>query len=414
MKPQHHIATKEFTLLMALLMSIVAISIDALLPALGVIGGELGIQNANHIQLVIVCIFLGMSVGQLIAGPLSDAKGRKPILYGGILLYLVGAVICYLARDFDTLLLGRIIQGLGVSGPYVTAVSVVRDKFAGAQMAKVMSLVMMIFIMVPALAPSLGQAVLHFAGWRAIFLMYLGYSIAIGLWIMLRLEETLPSERRIPMKAHAFWLGFKIVIKNRTTILYTLAMGLCFGCLIGYLGASQQIFQNQFGVGEKFPLYFGGLALMLGVASLINSKIVARFGMRPICQVTMGTMAITSMLFVALHLILGSVSLVVFVVYLAILFFSFGLMFGNLNAVAMEPMGAVAGMASAITGAISSVISLTLGTVIGQAYDNTVLPIALGFAVLTTLGTLLLRVEYLWHRKHPLLASTDNANMFAH
>lgn len=390
------ISSKEFTLLMALLISIVAISIDALLPALGILGAELGVTHPNQVQLVIGCIFAGMAVGQLIAGPLSDALGRKPVLFAGIALYLVGSIVCYLAPDMQQLLLGRVIQGLGVAGPYVTAMSVVRDKYAGRDMAKVMSLIMMIFILVPAIAPTLGQAVLHIAEWRAIFIMYIAYAILIGGWIALRLEETLPPTRRLPMKAAAFAHGLRTILSNRTTTLYMLCMGLCFGSFIGYLGASQQIFQDQFGVGEAFALYFGGLALVLGVASLTNSRIVGKVGMRTICLRAMATIVLASAVFFALHFV-TAITLPMFVIYAAVLFFAFGLMFGNLNAIALEPMGDIAGMAAAITGAVSSVLSLGLGTAIGQMYDNTLLPITAGFLGLGSLTWLIMWSEKRWH-----------------
>lgn len=382
---------------MALLMSIVAISIDALLPALGVLGKDLAVAHPNQVQLVIGCIFAGMAIGELIAGPLSDAMGRKPILYAGIALYLAGSVFCYFAGDFGLLMAGRFVQGLGVAAPYVTAVSVVRDKYSGRDMARVMSLIMMIFILVPAIAPSLGQVVMHVAGWRAIFLLYIGYSIAIGLWIMLRLEETLPPARRIRMEWRAFAHGFRIITGNRTTTIYTLCMGLCFGSFIGYLGASQQIFQDQFGVGEAFSLYFGGLALVLGVASLLNSHVVVWLGMRNICLYAMGSIVLASALFLLLHGLVDSITLPMFLAYAALLFFAFGLMFGNLNAIAMEPMGEVAGMAAAITGAVSSIISLTLGTLIGQMYNNTLIPITCGFLGLGSIAWLLMRLEKRWH-----------------
>lgn len=388
-----HKATKEFTLLMALLMSIVAISIDALLPALGIIGRDLSVINPNQVQLLIGCIFGGMAIGQLVAGPLSDAMGRKPILYVGLTLYLAGSVFCYVADSFLLLLIGRFIQGLGAAAPYVTTISVVRDKFSGRNMASVMSLVMMIFILVPAIAPSLGQAILHLTDWRTIFLFYIVYSIIIGLWIMLRLEETLPASHRVPHKWSAVAHGFRIVISNHTTIMYTLCMGLCFGCLIGYLSASQQIFQEHFGAGEAFPLYFGGLALVLGIASLLNSKIVGKIGMRNICTHAMVTIIIASAVFLALHWVIDDVTLPMFVVYAAVLFFSFGMMFGNLNAITMEPMGEVAGMASAITGAVSSIISLVLGTLIGQMYNNTLIPITSGFLICSSIVYILMRIE---------------------
>lgn len=390
------ISEKEFTLLMALLMSVVAISIDALLPSLGMIGAELGVTDTNRTQFLISFIFAGMAVGQLVAGPLSDAMGRKPVLYAGLALYLVGSLACWLAQDFNLLLAGRCLQGLGVACPYVTAISVIRDKYAGRDMARIMSLIMMIFILVPAVAPSLGLGIVSLSGWRAIFLFYIFYAVAIGGWIALRLEETLPPERRVPLTPRAFGHGLRIVLGNRTTTSYMLAMGLTFGGLIGYLGASRQIFQDQFHAGASFALYFGGLALLLGVASMLNSHFVGRWGMRNICSWAAAAMVAASALFLAVQALVP-VTLPMFVIYAGLLFFAFGLMFGNLNAIAMEPMGEVAGMASAIIGATSSVISLALGTLIGQLYDNTLRPIALGFFLLGLVSWLLMHSERRWH-----------------
>lgn len=397
MRKSLSISDKEFTLLMALLMSVTAITIDALLPALGIIGAELGVAHPNQVQLIIGFIFAGMAIGQLIAGPCSDAFGRKPVLFVGTALYLVGSVYCYLSEDFTHLLVGRFVQGLGVAAPYVTSVSVVRDRFSGRDMARVMSLVMMIFILVPAVAPSLGQAVMHLADWRAIFVLYIGYALLIGGWIMLRLEETLPKEQRIPLTAKAFGHGLRVIIGNRTTRIYTLCMGLVFGSFIGYLGASQQIFQDQFGTGEAFSLYFGGLALVLGVASLVNSRIVVRLGMRLISHRAMGMVVLASAVFLGLHYAVESVTLPMFVAYATVLFFCFGMMFGNLNAIAMEPMGEVAGMASALIGASSSVLSLILATFIGQQYDNTLIPITSGFLILGALSWVLMKHEQRVH-----------------
>ena len=273
----------EFTILMALLMSIIAISIDALLPALGVIATEFHIASRNHVQYVIGFLFIGMAVGQLLCGPLSDALGRKKILYVGIGLYLIGSAICFMAQDFSILLAGRLIQGVGVAGPYVSAMSIVRDRYTGRDMARIMSIIMMIFITVPAIAPSLGQAILFLASWRAVFVLYIVYSIAIGVWLSFRLEETLPPEKRIPFHVGNIIDGFREVISNRTTVGYMICMGICFGSFIGYLNSSQQIFQIQFHVGKIFTVYFGLLALILGVASLLNSYFVERLGMRYIC-----------------------------------------------------------------------------------------------------------------------------------
>lgn len=373
--------SREFTLLMALLMSIVAISIDALLPALGIIAGDLNLANPNHAQYLIVGIFGGMAVGQLIAGPLSDALGRKPILYGGIALYLVGSVICYCANTLEGLLVGRVVQGLGVSGPYVSAVSIVRDKFAGRQMAKIMSLIMIIFMAVPAIAPSIGQAVLLYTSWHGIFVLYIVYAIVVGTWIFFRLEETLPKEHRIPFHVRNILDGFREVFTTRSTMCYMVCMGFCFGGLMAYLNSSQQIFQDQFGAGKMFSVYFGGLAVMIAISSLANSRLVERLGMRYISLRAFTSIVAVSVVFLAMHAFVD-IQLWMFLAYAAVLFFCFGLIFGNLNALAMEPMGHIAGIASAITGSVSSMMSLTIGAVIGQMYNGTLVPIVIGFIIL--------------------------------
>jgi MFS transporter, DHA1 family, multidrug resistance protein len=395
-----HASAKEFTVLMALLMSIVAISIDALLPALGIVSADLQIENRNHAQYLVGFIFIGMAIGQLVAGPLSDALGRKKVLYFGIAVYLAGSVICFVAGTLDMLLLGRFVQGLGVAGPYVSAVSIVRDKYSGREMARVMSVIMMIFILVPAIAPSVGQGILYVASWRYIFVLYIVYSILIALWLFLRLEETLPPEKRIAFSAANIKHGFREVIRHPVTISYTICMGICFGSFFGYLNSSQQIFQTQFNTGEMFTVYFGVLALVLGIASLLNSRFVERLGMRYICVCSFAAIIVASALFLGLHFV-TDIRLWMFLLYAAVLFFSFGLVFGNLNALAMEPMGHIAGIASAIIGCVSSVLSMTLGAFIGQLYNNTLIPVAMGFLVL---GLIALAFLFYAEYKRPLIS----------
>lgn len=372
---------KEFTVLMALLMSIVAISIDALLPALGIIADELRLTDPNHAQYLLSLIFVGLAVGQLIAGPLSDAWGRKKILYCGIGLYLFGTVICLFADRFAPMLAGRMIQGLGVAGPYVCAVSIVRDKYSGAHMARIMSLIMMIFIIVPAIAPTLGQAILLAASWRGIFVLYLVYALVITALLYFRLEETLPPDQRVPFTPKNLAHGLREVIGSRVTTSYTMCMGMLFGAFIGYLNSSQQIFQIQFHTGKMFTVYFGLLAIVFGAASLVNSLLVERVGMRKLCYLAISGMVGVSAVFLLLHAFM-TITLWMFLIYAAVLFFNFGIAFGNFNALAMEPMGHIAGLASAIIGAVSSVISITLGTMIGQMYDGTLVPVTAGFLLL--------------------------------
>lgn len=381
---------KEFIVLMAFLMSVVAISIDAMLPALGIIGQNFGVTNANHTQYIVGGIFVGMAAGQLFWGPLSDALGRKKVLYSGIVIYLIGSLVCYLAPTFPLLLVGRLIQGVGVAAPYVTSVSVVRDKYAGRQMARIMSVVMMIFILVPAIAPSLGQGILYFASWREIFLMYLIYAVMITIWIWFRLPETLTPEHRNPLTRSMIAHGFREVLSNRVTVGYTFCMGICFGSFLGYLNSSQQIFHEQFGTGDKFAIYFGCLALVLGVASLTNSRFVEKLGMYFISVRAFSVIVLASAIFLGVQMIVPEIKLWMFLSYAVVLFFSFGLVFGNLNATAMEPMGHIAGIASAIIGSVSSLISMSIGAFIGQLYNGTLVPMTIGFLVLGSISTMII------------------------
>ena len=282
-------------------------------------------------------------------------------------------------------MLGRLLQGLGVAGPQIAAMSLVRDMFKGAQMARTMSLVMMIFVLVPAIAPTLGQAVMLFSHWRGIFEMYLCYALILLVWVSLRLKETLPREKRITLTALSFYDGFKEVLTHRATASYTICMGLFFGGFIGYLNSSQQIFQVQFHTGTLFSVYFGVLALVLGFSSLINSRIVEKHGTKTIAFRAIVTVVLASIVFLALHAFVN-ITLWMFMSYAVVFFFCFGLLFGNINAMAMEPMGHVAGIASAVIGSLSSIMSMLIGTLIGQLYNNTLIPITVGFIIVGTLA----------------------------
>lgn len=375
-RPQ--VGEKEFIALMAVLMSVVAISIDAMLPALNIMGTELNVTHPNQPQYIISLMFAGMALGQLISGPLSDTVGRKKILFYSMLVYLAGSVVCFFAPSLSAMLVGRFIQGLGASGPYVCTMSIVRDKYSGSGMARVMSLVTMIFIMVPAIAPSLGQAILSFTSWRYIFILYVFYAVGVLVWMSVRLEETLPAAKRIPFKLINLYHGTRTVLRTRSTVCYMVGMGVMFGSMMGYLNSSQQIFQDLFKTGEMFVVYFGGLALTFGVASLLNSRFVVKLGMRHIATRAIYGIVVASALFLALHLVL-EIQLWMFVAFASFVFLNFGFIFGNMNALAMEPMGVIAGIASAIIGSASFAISIVIGTVIGQLYNDTLVPIVAGF-----------------------------------
>jgi DHA1 family bicyclomycin/chloramphenicol resistance-like MFS transporter len=377
------LAFAEFVALMALMTALVALSIDAMLPALSTIASDLGAARANDSQLVISLIFLGLSVGQIVYGPLSDSIGRKRPIYLGIGIYLCGALLCLLATDFRVLLIGRFLQGVGAAGPRSVAVALVRDQYAGRQMARVMSFVMTVFILVPVIAPLLGQGILLVASWRAIFGLYLLLALLVWAWFALRQPETLAVERRIPFQLTRILGAFREVFANRIALGYTIMAGLISGAFVGYLNSSQQIFQEQYALGARFPLYFAVLALALGSASYVNAQLVMRFGMRLLSRWAMIALSLLSLLFFGYAFVMnGQPALVLLMSYLLVSFFAVGILFGNLNALAMEPLGHIAGVGAAVVGSLSTFISTFLGSAIGQSYNGTVLPLVGGFALL--------------------------------
>lgn len=385
LNPTDTLPNKEFIVLMAAIMAVVALSIDAMLPALALIGEDFGLSNPNHSQFIISMVFVGMATGELVCGPLSDALGRKRLLMLSFVLYLAGTAICLSSTSLGQMLIGRFVQGFAGAGPYISTISIVRDRYSGYAMARIMSLVMMIFIMVPVVAPALGQLMMFMGSWRLIFGLLFCYGLAVMLWSLFRLQETLPPERRVPFSAANIKRGALTVLTNRATVSYLICAGLVFGALIGYLNSCLQIFQKMYAVGDAFAFYFGALAFTLGLASLFNSRLVRRFGPHSICITALLCFSACSALLLFAQFFIP-VPLWLFLLYAAIIFFCFGLLFGNLNALAMEPMGHIAGIASALIGAISSVISIATGTLIGQLFNDTLVPMVGGFLVLGLLA----------------------------
>lgn len=377
----------EFVSLMALLISLVALSIDAMLPALTDIGLDLGTTDANQAQLIVSVLFLGLALGQVVYGPLSDAIGRKKPIYAGLAIYFIGTILCVFAESFAAMLVGRFLQGLGVAGPRIVTIALVRDQYEGRAMARIMSLIMAVFIIVPALAPALGQGILELADWRAIFGLLLILAAAAFLWFSLRQPETLPPGRRLPWSARRFATGLLETLRNPKAIGYTITAGLVFSGFIGYLTVAPQIFQAQYGLGAQFPLYFGALALAIGAAALLNARMVMKYGMQLLSHRALQAQCIVSVLFFAYAWFSSDgLPLWALMVWGSAAFFCQGLLFGNLNAMAMEPLGHIAGIGAAVIGTLTSIISLALGTIIGQAYDGTVLPLIGGFSVLGLAG----------------------------
>lgn len=382
----------EFLALMATLTALVALSIDMVLPALPAIGATLGVQRANDNQLVISLLFLGFGLGQLFYGPLSDNAGRKPAVYVGLGLFISGCLLALLSRTFSMMLAGRFLQGLGVAGPRTMTIALVRDRFEGRAMARVMSLIMAVFILVPVIAPTLGQAVLGLSGWRTIFGLYATMGLVACAWFGLRQHETLSVERRIPFSLARMADAAREVLTHRLAVGYTLAAGLVFGAFLGYLTSVQQILQQQYALGTRFPLYFAMLALALGGASFLNSWLVMRHGMRRLSGWSLRAICAASIFFAGVAVARsGQPPLWTFMAYLMSSFFGIGLLFGNLNALAMQPLGHIAGTGAALVGALSTLISLVLGTSIGQSYNGTVLPLVGGFAISSALAIMVMR-----------------------
>lgn len=373
----------EFVIIASLMTSLVALSIDAMLPALPEISASLGVENPNDRQLVISTLFLGLAVGQMFFGPLSDTIGRKPAIYAGFALYIGGAVLSAVAVSFPVLLAGRLLQGIGVSGPRAITLALVRDRYEGRLMAKVMSFVMTVFILVPMLAPALGQIILQFADWRAIFVSFVLIALVTVIWFALRMPETLPPQYRAPFSPERIYHASREVISNRVALGYTVSAGLIGGAFLGYLNSAQQILQEQYALGELFPIIFALIALSIGLASFMNSRLVMRFGMRFLVNASLRWIVLMAAFGILVAAVTsGQPPLWFLLAYLLLSFFGVGILFGNQNALAMEPLGRLAGIGAAVVGSLSTLIQVPLGTFIGQNYNGTVLPLMLGIGIL--------------------------------
>lgn len=290
------------------------------------------------------------------------------------------------------MLAGRIMQGVGVAGPRIVGIALIRDQYEGRAMARVMSFIMTVFILVPIVAPAFGQAILIVAHWRAIFGIYLGLALMILAWFALRQPETLAPNRRIPFSLTRIGAAIREIAGHRTAFGYTITAGFVMGAFIGYLNSAQQIFQTQYGLGQLFPLIFAVLAFSLGCASFFNSRLVMRYGMRLLCfSALLAITGLSAIFFVIAYIQAGHPPLWGVIVYLLLSFFCVGILFGNLNALAMEPLGHIAGVGAAVVGSVSTFISLLLGTLIGQSYNGTVLPLVGGFALLGAASLVVMR-----------------------
>jgi DHA1 family bicyclomycin/chloramphenicol resistance-like MFS transporter len=339
----------EFVILVSMMMSLTALSIDAMLPALAQIGSDLNVQTANGRQLVISVIFLGLAVGQLFFGPLSDKTGRKPAIYAGLACFMAGSLVSMFAISFPMMLFGRLLQGAGISAPRTVTL-------------------------------------------RSIFGSFLLLTLIILVWFAFRMPETLASEKRAPFSWSRIVITTREIIRIRPALGYTVTAGLVSGAFIGYLNSAQQIFQEQYALGELFPLYFAIISLSVGLASILNTRLVMRIGMRLLVRWSLLIIFSLSIAALAIALVTaGHPPLWLLMAYLMMSLFCIGILFGNMNSLAMEPLGDVAGIGAAVVGALSTLISMMLGTLIGQNYNGTILPVVAGLAILAGLAMVVVR-----------------------
>jgi DHA1 family bicyclomycin/chloramphenicol resistance-like MFS transporter len=372
----------SYLAIMALLTSIGALTTDIMPPALGVIGRDLGVGDINNTTLIVTAFFLGMAIGQLVVGPLADSYGRKPVVLVGYALFIIGCLLSMVAESWTLMVVARIFQGVAAAAPRVIAVAIVRDEYTGRVMARIMSIIMAVFILTPIMAPLLGQGLIYIGGWRATFAGLILVALPTAWWFHRSIPETLPPARRRPFTLRAIGRGIVQICRSRVTVVYMLAMGLIAGPFIGYLGTARQIFQDVYGVGDMFVVYFAVGSISAGVASLLNARLVMRHGMRRLTGIAIAALTFLSAGLWGWVAFGGVPGFGVFMGWQIAAIFCIGMIFGNVQALAMEPLGHIAGLGAAIFGAVSTFISLPLSWMVSGYFDGTIIPLIRGFAVM--------------------------------
>ena len=388
----------EFVALMALMMGLTALTVDIMLPALADIGQALRIAEPNDRQLVITYYLVGFAFGQIIFGPISDRLGRKKPLAAGLIIFAIADVVAFASTSATTLFIARAVQGFGAAAPRVIALAIIRDRYAGRQMAQVMSFVIMVFVIMPIVAPMLGQSVMQFVVWRGVFAVLLAVALVTLAWSALRLRETVRegSHPAVPLLAAA-----RTILFSRQTVGYAIAFGFYFGIMMSYIASSEQIFVDVYQLGHAFPAVFASVASMMIVASFLNSRLVIHFGMRRVSHASM-------LAFVCVCAAMGLAGfpahppLLVFCAFMMATFFCFGLIAPNFNALAMEPMGSIAGTASSFIGFYTTGAGAIFGWMVGQSFDGSVRPLMIGFSLLaaSSLAVVLITERFKLFQSH--------------
>lgn len=388
----------EFVALMAMLAATVALSIDGMLPALPQIAEQLSPDDINQAQLIVTSFVLGMGLGTFVTGPLSDTFGRKPVMLWGSVLYIVSAVVASRAQSLEVLLAARVCQGLGAAGPRVVAMAVIRDLYAGRGMAQIVSFVMIVFSLVPAIAPLLGSIVIDIWNWRAVFYGFVAFSAISALWVAIRLPETLAPENRRSLRIDALRGAVVEMVVHPVVRISIAVQALSFGMLFALLSSIQQIFDITFGRAESFPLWFGAVAIVAASSGLLNARLVMRLGMMLLVRAMLLAQVFLSaaMILVAIAAANGHVSndlyFGAFVLWQVSLFFQAGMTIGNLNAIAQEPMGHIAGMAASVISSVATVCGVILAVPVGLLFDGTALPLSVSIFLQAAVGLALMRL----------------------
>ena len=379
-RPGRTLGRMEFTSLLAMSMALAALGIDVMLPAFGAIREDLGLAaDSTAVAGLVTAYFLGLAAGQLVYGPLADRYGRRPALYLGFSVYAFGALAAALSPTLTLLYVSRFVWGLGAAGPRVLTLAVVRDTSQGEEMARAMSFIMAVFILVPVLAPALGALIVSVASWRWLFAFCMVAVLTMALWAR-RLPETLHEEHRLELRFSRVRRAAMVVVSDRQTVAYTLAMTALFGVFTSYLGSAEIIFVGTYDQGTAFPLIFGGLAAVMGGAMLANARLVGRVGTRRLSHVVLIGYVTAAAALVALAVVTdGRPPLPFLLVGLGAMLFSHALLIPNFNTIAMTPMGSIAGTASSVIGAVQVAVGALLGSVLDRAYDGTVGPLSFGF-----------------------------------
>jgi DHA1 family bicyclomycin/chloramphenicol resistance-like MFS transporter len=389
----------EFIVIMAALMSLVSLAIDALLPAMSDIGVTIGITDATNNQLLITMIFLGLGFGQLISGPLSDSYGRKPVIYVGFIVFSLASLICIFSTNLEMMIVGRILQGIGLSAPRTISIAMIRDRFSGNYMAKVMSFVVVIFILVPVVAPALGKIMLDSYGWKSIFYSQLLFGFIVMLWLWKRQPETLKLENKRAFEFKLLKEGLKEFLKHKNSVIFTLFSGCVTGSFMVYLSASQVIFEQQYNLKEEFPFIFAGLALGIGVATFLNGTFVVKLGMLKLVSIFAIVFTLIPLVYILLYAGEDNPSIYVLVAFFGLQFFAIAFLFGNSRALAMEPIGHIAGIGAAINGFVSTIMAVPIATFIGSFINTTALPLFIGFFACGVLALLLIQYLKFYEKK---------------